>query len=125
MFHHRDGQAIGNFRKAWNTACIGAGLYRVVAVTKSGTEKTEKKIADKLFHDLRRTVVRNLIRSGTPEGIAMKLTGHKTRSVFERYNITSEEDLRLASLRFADYVKAQAVTPAGVPSKAARARTRK
>jgi len=108
VFHHKHGQPIGDFRKAWAKACVEAGLYRVVTVDGRGT--TEKKVAQKLFHDLRRTVVRNLIRSGTPEGVAMKLTGHKTRSVFERYNITSEEDLRQASLRLAEYVKAQRAT---------------
>jgi integrase len=94
VFHHYGGRPIGDWRKTWRRACRAA------------------KLPTKLFHDLRRTVARNLIRSGTPEGVAMKLTGHKSRSVFDRYNITNEEDLRQASLRLAEYVKAQ---PASVP----------
>jgi integrase len=48
------------------------------------------------FHDFRRTAARDLIRSGVPESVAMGITGHKTNSVFRRYNITDTEDIRKA-----------------------------
>ena len=91
----RAGKSIKTFGGAWENACFAAGLFEVV-----GTEKKPTR----LFHDLRRTGVRNLVRAGVPERVAMAISGHKTRSVFDRYNIVSERDLHDAARRLNEYV---------------------
>jgi len=74
--HARD--FITSFTKAWRVATREAGC------------------PGRIPHDLRRTAVRNLVRAGIPERVAMRMTGHKTPSVW-RYNIVSDGDLREAA----------------------------
>ncbi len=90
---HRSGKQIKRFQRSWKTACIRAG------------------VPDRHFHDFRRTAVRNPTRAGVPEKIAMSITGHKTRAVFDRYNIVNEDDIRQGLERTFDHLAERRVVP--------------
>jgi integrase len=92
VFFTPTGERIRDFRGAWDAACIRAGLVN------------EKGKPLRLFHDLRRTAVRNLVRSGNSEKVAMQISGHRSRSVFDRYDIVTEQDLKRAASRQHEYL---------------------
>ena len=83
---HRDGVTVRGWRRAWPRACRLAG------------------VAGRVLHDCRRTAARNLVRAGVPERVAMVLTGHTTRAVFDRYCIVNEADLRAAGNQLVAYL---------------------
>jgi integrase len=76
LVFHKRGKPIKSFFKSWDNAC------------------NEAKCPGRLFHDLRRSAIRDMVRAGVPEVVAMKVSGHKTRATFERYNIVSNDDKR-------------------------------
>ena len=75
------GQPVHDFRKAWSHACEHVGLVGM------------------LRHDFRRSAVRNMERAGVPRSVAMKISGHKTESIYRRYAIVSESDIQDATRR--------------------------
>jgi hypothetical protein len=84
IFHNGEGRQVGNFSTSWGRAL---GRAKVAFA----------------FHDLRRTAVRNMIRAGVPERVAMEISGHTTREIFDRYNIVSGRDLDDAMAKRAAY----------------------
>jgi integrase len=84
---------VGDWRKSWKAALKAAGCE------------------GKNLHDWRRTVVRNLTRSGVPQSIAMRWTGHKTDAVFKRYDIVTESDLHEAGEKLSAFLGSQGSRP--------------
>ena len=90
LVFHRDGIPVRRWRTAWRTACQAAG------------------VPTRFLHDCRRTAARNLIRASVPERVAMLLTGHKSRAIFDRYNIINEQELLDAGDQLVEYLAQQA-----------------
>jgi integrase len=86
------GRQRDNFEKAWRRACTAAGFPKT------------------LVNDCRRSGIRNLVRAGVPERVVMSISGHRSRSTFDRYNITSETDLQAAAATLDAARKAAAAT---------------
>jgi integrase len=87
---HINGRRIQSFRKAWASACERA------------------KVPGQLFHDLRRSAVRNMERAGIPRKVAMQISGHKTEAIYQRYAIVSARDVREAGARLDRFFEQQA-----------------
>ncbi|MBI3770344.1 MAG: site-specific integrase [Deltaproteobacteria bacterium] len=94
VFHH-NGRPIRSHYGAWRKAATATGLGGL------------------MLHDFRRSAARNLVRAGVPERVAMAVTGHKTRAIFDRYNIVNEADLREADSKVGAYVRERATDETG------------
>ena len=79
-----------NLRKEWVKACAAAGLGKLTEVEGRPYDPIYSGLT---LHDLRRSAVRNLVNAGVPERVAMSISGHKTRSVLDRYHIVSPADV--------------------------------
>src|SRR5712691_6456395 len=88
LVFHVDGEALGDWTARWNRACRAAG--------RPGLR----------FHDLRRTASRNLVRAGVDRKVAMSITGHQTMAMFDRYNVTADDDVRQAVGRYSAFLQA-------------------
>ena len=90
------------FSSKWQTACCDAGLGN-----REKREDGKLKYVGPIPHDFRRTAIRNMVRVGNHERVVIAISGHKTRSVFDRYNIVSEDDLREAARRSSEHMQRQ------------------
>lgn len=102
LVFHRDGKRVKDIRGSWERACKESGL------------------TCKIPRDFRRTAIRNMVWAGISEHVAMKMSGHKTRDVFDRYDLVSESELREAAHKLSERLsgrtmtKAMTITPSDV-----------
>lgn len=98
IFTDPDGRLILSFYKAWAAACDRA------------------KIPGQLFHDLRRSAVRNMERAGIPRGIGMQISGHLTEAVYRRYAIVNDRDVMDAGRKLEAAMAGKKETPQNIPN---------
>lgn len=94
---HRSGKRIKYLYVAWRKAC------------------QEADFTGKIPHDFRRTAVRNMVRAGIPERVAMEIAGHKTRAIFDRYHIVSNGDLQEAARKMEERIAPRTTTTLTTP----------
>jgi integrase len=104
FFRHATGQRIVDIGGAWDTACRKVGLWDATAGPLNKKTGKPRGKATRILHDTRRTAVRNLTRSGVPDSVAMKISGHKTASIFRRYDIVAEADLADAARKLGAHI---------------------
>jgi integrase len=102
---HKEGRRIKDIRKPWNKACRETGLGYGYRLSDRYAEKWKAKglPGGPTFHDFRRTAVMNMTNAGVPRNIAMKISGHKTESIFNRYDIDSERHYEDAAAKMAQF----------------------
>jgi integrase len=112
VFTRRSGEPVRDFRTTWRRACVAASVGHWICPECEGQQvltanqcpkckrkwkSNDRRYRGAIFHDWRRTGVRAMVRRGIPERVAMAISGHRTRSVFDRYNIVNDADLRDAA----------------------------
>ncbi len=117
LVFHRDGERMGDWRKSWTAACVAAGFTKP-KVRRDGTPVLDRQgrpaVTSSLrFHDLRRSAVSNATNAGVDQKTAMQLSGHETISVFLRYRITDDDNVReaLAKIEAAGRAQKSNVVP--------------
>jgi integrase len=114
VFTRDDGSSVKDFRDAWWNACIRSGLgsfqcrecEQIVSEGRKCAMCHSKKKTKYLvlhFHDLRRTGIRNMSRKGIPEKVGMLISGHKTDSLYRRYNIIDMEVMETATAKIEEH----------------------
>jgi integrase len=119
---HRDGEPVREFRKSWARACVAAKVGSMVcpkckaegAALSCEVCEVPTIYRGKIFHDLRRSAVRFMVKAGVPPQVAKKLSGHRSDAVFERYSILNTDDLRDGQRKTEEYREAAAAQKAAV-----------
>ena len=93
LVFHRRGEPFKDYRRQWSAAFKAAGLPK------------------RTWHDFRRTAARNMVNAGVPEKVAMEITGHLTRSIFDRYHIVAQDEKADAMEKTFQFVSKQTPDP--------------